>query len=92
MNFKSNAPDSVKRSVAASLFHRLDYITTGEEEKKKEEKRIITDLEANDFPRPFIDKVRLSTKRNKLAPTSKTEASLPYLLPPFRTCEVFVKQ
>ena len=58
-------------------FHRLDYITTGEEEKKKEEQRIITGLEANDFPRPFIDKVRLSTKRNKLAPTSKTEASLP---------------
>ena len=77
LNFKSNAPDSVKRSVAASLFHRLDYITTGEEEKKKEEQRIITDLEANDFSRPFIDKVRLLTKRNKVAPTSKPEESLP---------------
>ena len=57
LDFESNAPDSVKRSVAVSLFRRLDYVTAGSEAKKEEEHRIISDLEANNYPAHFIKSV-----------------------------------
>ena len=54
--FTSHHPESAKRSVVQSLFQRVEYITLGDEEKQKEEQRIIEELTANHYPATFIKK------------------------------------
>ena len=82
LNFHSNNPDSVKLSVATSLFNRLRYITAGEEEIKQEENRIIMDLKLNDYPQDFIQKARhVKKQRTRTATTGETNvtACIPYV-------------
>ena len=46
----SNHPESAKRSVVRALYQRLDYVTLGEKERRKEEERIVAELQANGYP------------------------------------------
>ena len=81
LNFNSNVPTSVKRSVALSVFRRRTYLTAGEKEKKEEEKRIMYDLERNGFPTNFIQTSRRYAKKrdNPSTDTSTTTATIPYV-------------
>ena len=81
--FTSHHPESAKRSVVQSLFRRVEYITLGDEEKQKEEQRIIEELTANHYPATFIKKVA-KKDRKKLSTRKQTEttmavASIPYI-------------
>ena len=72
LDFSSNHPTSVKRSVVTSLTKRLDLITLGDDEKHKEERRIQTELEANGYPRAFIKQTQ--RRRHKRADAQQIEA------------------
>ena len=64
LQFTSNHPQSAKRSVVNALFQRLNYITLGEEEKKKEEKQIYQELSANGYPLTFVKRVSRKNKNS----------------------------
>ena len=81
--YTSHHPDSAKRSVVASLFRRIDYVTLGEEEKQAEERRIYGELKANDYPASFIKTVatKLKTRQKSSQKEEKSSAiaSIPYV-------------
>ena len=86
LNFHSNNPDSVKRSVARSLFNRLEYVTLGQNEQDLESNHIVTELEANSYPRPFIEREKRRAKqasrqksRSSTTDECKVTASIPYV-------------
>ena len=69
---------------------RLDLITLGDEEKRKEEHRIETELEANGYPREFIkqtqrrrhkraDAQQIAASQQKTTSHRQTIASIPYV-------------
>ena len=54
LDFASNHPTSAKQSVVHSLMKRIDNITFDDSMKKKEERLIKAELEANGYPASFI--------------------------------------
>ena len=53
LNFESNHPPSVKRSVVKSLISRTEYVSRNDG-KEEEAHKITVDLLANNYPRYFI--------------------------------------
>ena len=84
LDFSSNHPTSVKRSVVTSLINRLDLITLGDDEKHKEERRIQAELEGNGYPRAFIKQTQRrrherADAQQKTTSHRQTIASIPYV-------------
>ena len=53
LNFESNHPPSVKRSVVKSLISRTEFVSRNDG-KEEEAHKITVDLLANNYPRNFI--------------------------------------
>ena len=88
LKFESNHPPSAKRSVISSLIKRMDNITLGEDEKRKEERLVISELEANGYPLAEIKRVQRRLKKEgaaKAIPKPKQDdditaiAAIPYV-------------
>ena len=54
-----------KRSVAVSLFRRLNYVTLGEAEKQAETNTVAAELQSNGYPRHFIEQSKRAVLRKK---------------------------
>ena len=82
LDFNSNHAESAKRSVVMSLLKRMDHITLGEEERRKEEKRIKGELEANGYPQTFFKAAKRRVENQKSAkPKSREETSTTVSIP-----------
>ena len=88
LKFESNHPPSAKRSVISSLIKRMDNITLGEDEKRKEERLVMSELEANGYPLAEIKRVQRRLKKEgaaKAIPKPKQDdditaiAAIPYV-------------
>ena len=85
LHFNSNNLESVKRSVAVSLFRRLNYVILGEAEKQAETNTVVAELQSNGYPRHFIEqskRVALRKKKQNMeaeSAESNATASIPYV-------------
>ena len=81
LDFRSNHPESAKRSVVRSLADRQQYITGGDYEKaKREAERVQSELASNGYPRSFVEQcIRRQPRRPAAEQEWCTTASLPYV-------------
>ena len=81
LDFRSNHPESAKRSVVRSLADRQQYITGGDYEKaKREAERVQGELASNGYPRSFVEQcIRRQPRRPAAEQEWCTTASLPYV-------------
>ena len=87
LNYESNHPTSAKQSVVSSLMDRVSNITLGEDEKRREEKRVKRELEANGYPPNMIQRTKRKMKQRQAAKkksqmpeqTTQITATIPYV-------------
>ena len=83
LNFESNHPPSVKRSVVKSLISRTEYVSRNDG-KEEEAHKITVDLLANNYPRNFIRQQEQRKQSQHTQATRSTEpvkatACIPYV-------------
>ena len=72
LNFESNHPPSVKRSVVKSLISRTEYVSRNDG-KEEEAHKITVDLLANNYPRNFIRQQEQRKQSRHTQATRSTE-------------------
>ena len=77
LNYDSNHPASAKHSVITSLMGRVKNITLGDNEKRREEKRVKEDLHANGYPLTTIRRVTARLEKNQAAKKNQDAAPPP---------------
>ena len=84
LNFSSHHPPSAKRSVVQALHHRLEYITTSEDDREKEKELIKRELKQNGYTDAFIRGALKKRKQRKETTDDQEKkftgtATIPYI-------------